>query len=194
MRPWTAKWGDMAARTDDELFEVFDEDGRRLGLEARVTVHAQGLWHRSVNVWVFRSDGCLLLQRRAADKDLFPCCWDYSVGEHLRPGESWLAGAQRGLAEELGITASALQPLGGMRRVRNEHPRLGILDRELTRSYRLQHDGPIAPDGIEVAEICWLAPTAVLAWMQAEAEAFTPWFINAVGDLDWEAVALGTRS
>ena len=101
-----------------ELFETFDEAGRPTGLVERSVVHTKGLWHRAAHVWLFTSDGRLHVQRRAADKDLYPNLWDFSVGEHLTPGESFEDGARRGLQEELNVTDVILEPMGEVRRMR----------------------------------------------------------------------------
>lgn len=167
-----------------EWFEVFDDQGHPCGLAPRQEVHRQGLWHRCADVWVFRGDGSLLLQRRAADKDLFPDCWDYSVGEHLKATESYLNGARRGLREELGIVDCELEIVGDLRRVCTHVPERSIDDRELSQSFSVVHDGPVHPDQAEVAELRWMAPAAVARWMALEPAAFTPWFRQAGRELE----------
>ena len=118
-----------------ELFATYDRNGRAQGLRRRDDVHREGLWHKSAQVFVFRSDGRLLIQRRAADKDLYAGLWDYSVGEHLQPGEEFHQGATRGLREELGITeAPSLQPLGGVRWI--ELQGAHHTDREIQQAFR----------------------------------------------------------
>ncbi|EFN56468.1 hypothetical protein CHLNCDRAFT_22214, partial [Chlorella variabilis] len=94
----------MADR-EQELFELVDEAGNTLGTELRSVVHRKGasLLHRAVYVWVFRPDGALLIQRRSPLKQIGPGQLDLSVAEHLQPGENYVQGAVRGLAEELGI-------------------------------------------------------------------------------------------
>jgi len=162
-----------------EWFEVFDDEGQRCGLVPRHEVHRRGFWHRSADVWVFAPDGRLLLQRRADDKDLFAGCWDYSVGEHLQPGESYLAAARRGLREELGIGEVEIEVVGGLRRVCTRSIELDIHDRELAQSFAIVHEGGVYPDPEEVADLRWMAPAAVARWMIREPTAFTPWFMQA---------------
>lgn len=172
------------AQDGQERFEIFDDAGRLLGLAPREEVHRRGLWHRSADVWVFDADGRLLLQRRSGNKDLFPGCWDYSVGEHLRPEESYRAGAQRGLREELGIVGGELTTRGGLRRVCTRVPERQVDDRELARSFvLLRYAGSVCPDSAEVAELRWMQPSALARWMALEAAAFTPWLIQAGREL-----------
>lgn len=56
-------------------------------------------------------DGKVLLGRRAADRAWLPGAWDL-FGGHVEPGETPEEALRRELAEELGIHAPALQPLG----------------------------------------------------------------------------------
>ncbi|MBO6558857.1 MAG: hypothetical protein JJ957_20540 [Pseudomonadales bacterium] len=49
--------------THEEQFEIFDDAGQNIGVEYRSIVHRQGYWHRASNIFVFRTDGRLLIQR-----------------------------------------------------------------------------------------------------------------------------------
>ncbi|CAI5481602.1 unnamed protein product [Closterium sp. Yama58-4] len=96
-----------------ELLDVLDDKGRPTG-EAlpRGEVHRRGLWHRSVQTWVFARRGAqLLLQRRAAHKESCPNMWDVSSAGHVTAGCSSLHTAQLEMEEELGLSlpASAYQ-------------------------------------------------------------------------------------
>ena len=163
-----------------EYFEAFDDDDAPLGLVPRDVVHARGLWHRSAHIFVFAADGRMLIQRRAADKDLYAGCWDLAVGEHLQPGETYAAGAARGLLEELGIRAEPV-PVGAL--VRNEWVSDGACDREIQQAFVLHYDGPLKVDPVEVAEVRHIAPDDLSRWMAAEPEAFTPWFRSEMARL-----------
>ena len=87
----------------DECFDIVNEQNEVVGQEKRQIVHKTGLWHRGVHVFLFTADRRLLIQKRSQTRDKFPGTLDCSVSEHLKPGESYLAGAIRGLHEELGV-------------------------------------------------------------------------------------------
>lgn len=167
----------------EEQFETLDENGEPAGLAPRSRVHKEGLWHRAVNVFLFRSDGRLLLQRRHPDKDVWPGAWDLSVAEHLKPGESYRDAARRGLREELGVGGVDLEPLGGVVKSRVEEERAGVRDCELQRAYRVVFDGPVLPEPGEVSETAEF-PVAELARAFTERpDEFTPWFRATVARL-----------
>ena len=138
----------------------------------RPEVHASGEWHKATQIFVYNSAGRLLLQRRSPDKDLFPNCWDTSVGEHLQPGESYMQGAIRGLSEELGITDVTLTPVGEEQRLRMVSDKYS--DCEMQQAFRCQYDGQLVRQEEEVAELRWV-DRRILTELLASAE-FTPWF------------------
>ena len=130
-----------AATTDpDELLEVFDKHGRPTGrAAARRLVHEKGLWHLAFFCWIVTSAGNVVLQRRAAWKDVWPDRFDASAAGHVRFGEN-LAQAARELDEELGLTVdvAALEPV---MRHRQEHVHdSGLVDREIHDVYLLRCD------------------------------------------------------
>ena len=89
----------------DELFDIFDEQGNHIGTALRSRCHGDpSLIHRTAHVVVIHPEsGDILLQKRTMTKDIQPGKWDTAVGGHLALGEDFETGAQRELAEELGI-------------------------------------------------------------------------------------------
>jgi isopentenyldiphosphate isomerase len=97
---------------DDELLDVVDEHGRRVGVKRRGDVHRDGDWHLAFHLWVVRPDG-VLLQRRAATKASWPGRLDATAAGHLLAGEAVRDGL-REAEEELGVAYAFddLVPLG----------------------------------------------------------------------------------
>ena len=146
-------------------------------------MHAQGLWHKSAHVFLFTPNDELYLQRRAHDKDLYANLWDYSVGEHLTPGETYHAAAQRGLQEELGISGVDLTALGDPRPSSFIVAEQGIADQEFQQAYRGAYAGSIAPDPAEVAEVRAVCLADLARWITRAPEQFTPLFVRDIVDL-----------
>ncbi len=95
----------------EEYLDVINQTDVVLRQETRTAVHAQGLWHRGVHVFLFTPDGRLLIQKRSAARSAYASLWDGSVSEHVRAGEGYVEAAQRGLKEELGVEGIVLEPL-----------------------------------------------------------------------------------
>ena len=167
-----------------EYFETFDEHGRPAGLAARPTVHREGLWHRAVHVWLFRSDGRVYVQRRAPGKDVSPDCLDVSVGEHLQPGEDFPAAAYRGLSEELGVVDVTPLALGGERRLTQYRPELGVHDREVQQAFHAVYDGEPDPEPTEITALELWTMDRLRAAVAQSPDAFTPGLRADLSDLD----------
>lgn len=93
-----------------ELLDIRKADGSLSGIRMeREKVHETGMLHGTSHVWIVRKkEGWeILLQKRAADKDAFPGCYDISSAGHIPAGEDFLESALRELEEELGIKAEA---------------------------------------------------------------------------------------
>lgn len=87
----------------EEIFDVTDEQDNVIGQAPRSEVHARGLLHRAVHIFVFNRAGQLLLQKRSANKDEFPLCYTSSASGHLSAGETYDDCAPREMEEEIGL-------------------------------------------------------------------------------------------
>jgi isopentenyldiphosphate isomerase len=145
-----------------EWLEVYDADGQPTGqAKRRGPVHEDGDWHLAFFCWVARPGQRgpeVLLQHRAARKDVWPLRFDASAAGHVRFGES-LEEASREVREELGIAVELadLIPLGRHRQ-QHDHPN-GLIDREHHALHLLTPgpaDAAYAPDPKEVAGLAWI--------------------------------------
>ncbi|MDD3886363.1 MAG: NUDIX domain-containing protein [Victivallaceae bacterium] len=133
----------------EEMFDLYDEAGRRVGLASRRECHGNpALLHHTSHVVVFSpGGGALLLQKRSADKDIQPGKWDTAVGGHLKPGEDFLAGAKRELAEELGVTGEVELEFLFDAQIRN------VIESEDTRVFGTTLAGPFQFQREEIDEV-----------------------------------------
>lgn len=97
------------AQSPLEVFDVVDDSDRVIGKATRGEVHAQGLLHRAVHIWVVNAKGELFLQKRSVQKEHFPQRWDSSAAGHVEQGESVEDCCVRELREELGISLSVAE-------------------------------------------------------------------------------------
>ena len=87
-----------------EYFDVLNEFGEFINKTAtREECHKQGLWHRAVYAFIFNQNGDVLLQKRSANKKLWPNLWDVTIGGHVLAGEFGYQALIRETKEELGI-------------------------------------------------------------------------------------------
>ena len=157
-----------------EIFDVFNPENHRVGEEPRQLVHASGLYHRSVHVFIFNSAQEVLIQKRVPTKDVCPGCWDVSVAEHAKPGECGYQTALRGVREELGVEVT-VSLLAGYRLNQFEYPELGVKDFEFVQTYQAVHDGPFRLDPVEVAGARFITMQELLKRAHEAPGGFTPW-------------------
>jgi len=156
---------------DGEIFDVVDEDDRVTGQATRAEVHAKGLLHRAVHVFVMNRRGDLLMQRRSMLKDAHPGVWDSSVSGHLDSGETYPVAAIRELEEEMGITGcipEELAVIGPSAATGWEHVRL----------YRCRHHGSIRYPCSEIDTAAWFPLEELKAWIGARPEDFASGFLE----------------
>ncbi len=147
----------MTADPGAELVDVVDDAGRTVGRVARREMRARRLPHRSCYVLVFNARGELFVHLRTAAKDVYPSRWDVAVGGVLAAGESYRAGAEREVREELGVEV-ALQELFSIRFVDAATLVHGVV-------FRGHHDGPfrLQPEEIVRGEFASLDEVAARA-------------------------------
>lgn len=144
-----------------EQIDVLDSDGRPTGIvKPKPDVHRDGDWHRCAHVWIVGSDGRLLLQKRAHEKENWPDLWDISVAGHVSAGESATQSAIRETEEELGlrITPDELEHIGTLRY--STQLREDYTENEFHEVHMLRRDVALSSltlDGREVAEVRWVA-------------------------------------
>ena len=87
-----------------EYLEIVDEENNLTGkTEERDIVHAKGLWHREIAVWIMNEKGEVLLQKRSPNKKQGANNWSTSCAGHIDIGEEPIKSAIREIREELGI-------------------------------------------------------------------------------------------
>lgn len=155
----------------DERFDVVDAEDRVIGRASRAEVHARGLLHRAVHVFLFNRHGDLLLQKRSTRKDMHPGRWDSSVSGHLDAGEDYLPAARREMAEEMGVADAEpreIARLAASEETGWEHVRL----------FSARTEGPPRFPCSEVESAQWFPPAEIEAWTRARPADFAPGFLQ----------------
>lgn len=162
----------LAASAAEQVIHV-DEADRELGVTARGDMHAKGLIPRCTFIFVFNSRGELCVHQRTPHKRLYPGFWDVAAGGVVAAGETYRQGAQRELAEELGIAGVELQA----------HFRFFFQSEQSRlwgKVYSCTWDGPVVMQPEEVAAIRWVDPHQV--WQRAN-ERYAPDSMQALEHL-----------
>lgn len=87
---------------------LVDVQDNELGTMEKMKAHEEGLLHRAFSVFIFNSDGEILLQQRNRNKYHSGGLWSNTCCSHPRPGEKVIDGANRRLIEEMGMDTELL--------------------------------------------------------------------------------------
>lgn len=152
----------------DEIFDVCDANDNVIGQAPRAEVHARNLLHRAVHIWVWGSDGRMLVHLRSTTKDQFPSHYTSSASGHVDAGEEYEAAAHRELKEELDFT--------GHLRFETKLPASPETAFEHSVLYSLVTDEIPNPDPGEIAEIEYFTTDELHDLLATRADQLTPPF------------------
>ena len=86
-----------------EYVILVNNNDKPLGAMEKMEAHEKGSLHRAFSVFVFNTEGHMLLQRRAEEKYHSPSLWTNTACSHPRTGEKTDDAAHRRLKEEMGF-------------------------------------------------------------------------------------------
>ena len=157
-----------------------DGDDTAVGSADRNEAHrGSGLLHRAISVILYRLDRgvtSVLLQKRSAQKSLWPDRWTNTVCSHPRTGEAARDCAVRRLSEEMRIDirpdalslAFTFEYQAAFGRSFSEH--------ELDHVFVGTWSGNPVWNRREVSDVRWISWDDVISEITKAPESFTPWF------------------
>lgn len=90
-----------------EYLDVVNENDMPIGRAERMWFYDNGVhFYRVINVFCTNMDGDILIQKKAASCKQFAGLYDFSVGGHVKSGESYEEAACREIHEEIGLEVS----------------------------------------------------------------------------------------
>lgn len=153
----------------EEIFDIVDSNDRVIGMATRSEIHAKGLLHRAVHLWIFHPDGRLLLQKRSLTKDREPGRWTSSVSGHVNSKEDYDTAMHREIPEEIGVPASTCKDFKKVK----QFPASLATDQEFVWLYQAVHPGPFQPDPHEVASLDWFFPAQIDQMLRDQPSTFS---------------------
>jgi len=91
-------------KISQEQVVLVDENDREIGLAEKLAAHLEAKMHRAFSIFVFNSQGELMLQKRAKQKYHSGGLWTNTCCSHPRPNEPLAQAAHRRLREEMGFS------------------------------------------------------------------------------------------
>jgi isopentenyl-diphosphate delta-isomerase len=168
-----------------EQVVLVDDAGTPIGTADKSVIHTGATpLHLAFSCHVFRTDGRVLLTRRALTKRTFPGVCTNTFCGHPAPGEAIEDAVRRRAARELGLEMTALESVLPDFRYEAADA-AGVVENEICPVFRAVVDADPQPAPDEVAEWEWVEPARLRAAVEAAPVAFSPWLVLQLEE--WQA-------
>ncbi len=157
----------------EEHVILVDEQDNQLGLMPKMEAHEKAVLHRAFSVFIFNSDGDLMLQQRAAHKYHSPLLWTNTCCSHQRDGESNIAAGKRRLVEEMGFSTELKEVFSFIYKAPFDN---GLTEHELDHVMVGYFDGVPEVNPEEVASFKWMSLEAIKEDIELHPNLYTAWF------------------
>ena len=152
---------------------LVNEADESIGQMEKMQAHLEGKLHRAFSVFVFNSEGEMLIHKRALDKYHSPGLWTNACCSHPMPGEPKEAAVVRRMQEEIGLRAPFRHLFHFVYRAELEND---LIEHELDHVFlSITDDEPII-NPKEVAEFKYIDPHELLTDIKSNPEHYTAWF------------------
>jgi|TARA_B110001454_G_scaffold203607_1_gene211660 isopentenyl-diphosphate delta-isomerase len=157
----------------EELVVLVDEKDNQVGLMPKMEAHEKAVLHRAFSVFIFNSEGKLMLQQRAADKYHSPLLWTNTCCSHQREGETNLEAGKRRLEEEMGFTTDLKEVFWFVYKAPFEN---GLTEHELDHVMVGYYEEAPKINKEEVASYKWMTLIDVKKSIEKHPKEYTEWF------------------
>lgn len=156
---------------------LINEKNEQIGTAEKLATHTNNTpLHRGFSLFLFNSNGELLLQQRSLRKKTWPGVWSNSVCGHPRLEESLIDAAKRRLSFELGIENSKIEMALPDYRYRVEKD--GIVENEICPvMIGVSNDIP-KPNPDEVNAVRWISWKDWLTEVDKNGKNYSEWCVE----------------
>lgn len=160
-----------------EYVVLVDEKDNEIGTEEKIKAHEDGKLHRAFSIFVFNTEGKLLLQRRALSKYHCGGLWTNTCCSHPRKGELLEKAVHRRLKEEMGFDCELKEIFSFLYKAEFDN---GLTENELDHVFIGIFEGEPLINKDEVEEFKWMGMDDLNKDISENPKSYTPWFKIAV--------------
>jgi isopentenyl-diphosphate delta-isomerase len=175
------KFVPTALNTPQESVILVDRNDKQVGISEKYVAHQYGLRHRAFSVFIYDTNGHMLIQRRSMMKYHGKGEWANAACGHPRPGERVCAAAKRRLKEEMGLEVATLdERLTYIYRVPMKE---GLIEHEYLHVLVGNTDKQPDYNKDEVMEVAWMYPEAINSEIVTNGKKYAFWFKESMNRL-----------
>lgn len=158
-----------------EYIILVDRKDKPIGFEEKMKAHEKGgKLHRAFSVFIFNSEGKMLLQLRSVKKHHFGGLWTNTCCSHPRKGEEIEEAAHRRLKDEFGFDTELKEIFHFIYKATDE--KSGLTEHEFDHVFIGKYDGKPKPNDAEIDEWKWADVKKLRQDMEENPDKYTPWF------------------
>jgi isopentenyl-diphosphate delta-isomerase len=156
-----------------QLAVLVNKKDEVVGYKGKLEVHAwPALLHRAVSVVVFNGDK-VLLQRRSAQKAVWPLFWSNSCCGNVLKGETYAECANRRLREEMGVQTNLKESYVFSYKAKYDK---NYGENEIDHVFVGEYSGKVTPDPAEASGYKWVSKKSLQDDLKTNPDKYTPWF------------------
>ena len=163
-----------------EMLILVDKEDNQIGTGEKMEVHRAGTLHRCFSIFIFNSQGNVLMQKRALTKYHSGGLWTNTCCSHPRVGENLDNSTHRRLVEEMGFDCDMKEVFTFIYRAELDQ---GLTEHEYDHVYVGTYDGVVAPNPEEADGYEWEKIETIKEDMEKNPARYTVWSIIAFKEL-----------
>jgi isopentenyl-diphosphate Delta-isomerase len=152
---------------------LVDEQDRPVGTCEKMEAHVKGFLHRAFSVFIFDSQGRMLLQQRALGKYHSGGLWTNACCSHPYPEEDTLAAGVRRLREEMGFVTPLTKAFDFIYRAELDN---GLTEHEFDHVLVGEYEGPMELNPEEVMAAEYVSISEIENRLAVAGDQYTVWF------------------
>lgn len=157
-----------------EYVVLVDQNDKQIGVEEKIAAHEKGLLHRAFSIFIFNSQGQMLIQKRAAGKYHSANLWSNTCCSHPRPDESLDQAVERRLQEEMGFTCPLKEVFSFVYKIKFDD--CDLFEHEYDHVFIGTFDGQPNPNPSEASDFKWIDLDELQMDIQEHPEKYAHWF------------------
>ena len=157
----------------EEMIILVDENDKEIGSEEKIKVHKEGKLHRAFSIFIFNSEGKMLLQKRAKSKYHSGGLWTNTCCSHPRAGESLNDAVHRRLKEEMGFDCELKEIFSFIYKVKFDN---NLSEYEYDHVFIGKFDGSPKPNPDEADSYKWISLDELEKDIKQKPDDYTFWF------------------
>ena len=152
---------------------LVDSNDEQIGVMEKMEAHEKGVLHRAFSIFIFNSDGKMLLQQRAFGKYHSGGLWTNACCSHPMPGEDINQAARRRLQEEMGFVTTMEKAFTFTYSAVFDN---GLTENEFDHVFIGSYSGEILPASEEVEAYTFKGVNEIIEELALKPADYTIWF------------------